>query len=112
LDLSLLQKAIDYGQGEFLLEDVVRFIEQGKMQLMELPENTLVVTEIVRYPRKSRLRVVLVAGRLTEQSIDAIGTYARAYGLDGVEGSGREGWGKVLEPKGFIKAYTTFINDF
>lgn len=111
-DLTPLQKAIDYGQGEFTLDDVRELLARGAMQLYELSDGTLTVTEIVRYPRKKRLRLVLAAGHITEENIDFFERLAKSYGLDGLEGFGRRGWERALKKQGYVHAYSVIVKDF
>lgn len=113
MDISKLQKAIDHGQGEFTLTDIIRLAEEGRMQIMEIPKSdTLIVTEIVKYPRKKRLRLVLIAGKITPEAIGHMESLAKAWGLDGLEGLGRKGWGRALKDYGYFEAYSVIVKDF
>ena len=113
VETDRLEEAIAYGHGEFDIEDILGMIESGRMQLYYIEEDdTYIVTEIVRYPKKTRLRVVLTVGTLNRHTFDFVESIAKAFELDGIEGLGRVGWVRALEPYGFKPGYTSVIKDF
>lgn len=105
--LELIQQALDRSLGDYHLEDVVRFIAEGKLQLWAT-ENSVAVTEVIVYPRKKAVLVLLAAGDLDEirESIPMIEDFAKAIGADRITLCGRRGWVRALEKEGFVEQHT------
>ena len=106
-----LQAALDRDIGAFELEDVWRYITEGKAQFWPL-EKSAVVTALEYWPRKIVLRYWLCGGELEdclkiESTIEA---WAKKAGATcGIIG-GRKGWLKALS--GYRNAYTFMVKDF
>ena len=103
-DLSLI--STDYvlsTQGEFEADDYLESLTHGDMQLWIATEDnnmhSAMVTQIVPYPQKQILRVILIAGsdfkRLYEFN-DMVESFAIKTGCSGMELWGRKGWKKLL----------------
>lgn len=113
MDLFILEEAIAFGEGEFLLEDIISLSEQGKMHIWNIPNtDTMAVTEFVQYPRKKRLRVILLAGSFDKEVVTFFETLAKAMTLDGIEVIGRKGWVRALKPFGYHEASVNVLKDF
>lgn len=113
MDLGDLKEAISYGQGEFDLDDVLRLAEEGKMQIYQEPSGKwIAVTEIVKYPKLTRLRVILMVGKFDDTVVDFFESLAKAIGLDGIEVIGRKGWVRALKSRGYKEASVNVVKDF
>ena len=87
------------------------------MQLW-LGANGCAVTEIVVYPNKKVLHVFLAGGdqgqgieQITDMHDDAM-AWGKAQGCDGMTVTGRRGWKKILQPKGWTEQFTTLLKEF
>ncbi len=113
MNLAPLEEAIKFNQGEFNLEDVVALAEEGKMQIWQIPNSeTMGVTEFVHYPRKRRVRVILLAGVFDPEVVRFFESLAKAMAYDGIEVIGRRGWIKALKPYGYIESSVNVVKDF
>jgi hypothetical protein len=111
----LLQKAIDEMSGELDLDDVYSRVQSTHMQLLIAVDADRVlaafVTEVVNYPKRKALRLVLGGGsasrRWRVQLRDILHAGARAVGASMLELYGRKGWMKILSvfPKVTVKYY-------
>ena len=89
----------------------------GDFQLW-MGSNGCAVTEIVVYPNKKVLHVFLAGGdkgygihQITDMHDDAI-TWGKHQGCIGMTVTGRRGWKKILEPKGWTEQFTTLLKEF
>jgi hypothetical protein len=114
---GFIAPAVELGWGRGNADD---FIEGAKLDLFQFwairrlnePTQAVLVTEIVDYPHKKALSILLCAGSgLWEwkHCINDLEAFARAEGCDQVEIPGREGWGRVY--KDYTKAYSVFIKE-
>jgi len=97
-----IESALEYGGGTHIYEDIVTAIVEGKMQLWPA-ENSCLVTEITKYPRKKVLHVFLGGGNLNEikgMQSDVI-AWAKAQECESLTMSGRKGWSKALADIGW-----------
>ena len=111
--LEKLNEAIAHGRGEFDLDDVIKMAENGAMQIWKLPDSeSICVTEFVQYPKKKRLRVVLMTGAFDEKVVTFFEGLAKSMNCAGVEVIGRKGWIKALKPWGYEEASVNVVKDF
>jgi hypothetical protein len=112
--------AIDEASGEFDLDDVYRLVTEGKMQLLVVVEDLQIlaaaVTEVVYYPKKISLRVVLAAGVEAKKwclpLLEMARQGARAIGASSVETFGRKGWAKLFQDVPSVKLkYHVLVED-
>lgn len=65
-------------------------------------------TEVVRYPQKTAVSVVLAGGKMfdewIEKGIYIIEEFAKMIGADSVQIIGRRGWARKLTPHGYREA--------
>lgn len=106
-----LERAISHAQGEYDVDDVLDWIRDGDAQLWEFENDSFAVTMRVQYPRIVRLRVVLFAGRMTDEIVERMMEIARALGAGGLECFGRPGWERRLKKFGAKPAYTVMVKD-
>ena len=112
-----IQSALNKGGDTHNFKDVVDGVLQGKMQLW-LGANGCAVTEIVVYPNKKVLHVFLAGGdqgqgieQITDMHDDAM-AFGKQQGCDGMTVTGRRGWKKVLQSRGWTEQFTTLLKEF
>ena len=99
----LIEMARKHSEGELETDDFLEPLTHGDMQLWIATEDnnmhSAMVTQIVPYPQKQILRVILIAGsdfkRLYEFN-DMIESFAIRTGCSAMELWGRKGWKKML----------------
>ena len=99
----LIEMARKHSEGELETDDFLEPLTHGDMQLWIATEDnnmhSAMVTQIVPYPQKQILRVILIAGsdfkRLYEFN-DMIESFAISTGCSAMELWGRKGWKKML----------------
>ena len=99
----LIEMARKHSEGELETDDFLEPLTHGDMQLWIATEDnnmhSAMVTQIVPYPQKQILRVILIAGsdfkRLYEFN-DMIESFAIRTGCSALELWGRKGWKKML----------------
>lgn len=100
-----VERALGEGGGHFRAEDVLAALERSEMQLWALwREDRLagaLVTEIVRWPRRTVCRLVLAGAEdgLRAEWLPwrgAIERWARAHGCTAMEIYGRPSWARLL----------------
>jgi hypothetical protein len=100
-----VERALDEGGGHLLAEDVLAALLRREMQLWVLRRDGSVVgalvTEIVRWPRRSVCRLALAGAEdgLREEWLSwrgLIERWARAEGCDAMEIYGRPGWARIV----------------
>ena len=99
----LIDKVQRHTEGEVMADDFLEPLTHGDMQLWIATENNVMhsamITQIITYPQKRILRVILIAGsdfkRLYEFN-DMIESFAIRTGCSGMELWGRKGWRKLL----------------
>lgn len=99
-----LQPAIDRCGGTHTFEDVVDEIERGDMQLWTADAGSI-VTSITTYPRKRIIQIFLAGGEMAQvlDFLPSIEAFAKAWGCAEMTCSGRYGWVRVLQPRGWTK---------
>ena len=121
---DLVQKPIDFNLGEFNLEDVYNWLTNGYMHLWIIGNEeeilVAVVTEIVTYPRETRLRIVLAGGKKNNMNRwfdifwdkdSEIHKFAKKNNVKRFEVCGRDGWLRVLAKVGFKKFCTVLTRE-
>lgn len=110
----MLQKGIDYGDGELDMDDILKFLLDRAMQLWVLynyTEDVIVmaaVTELITYPQKRICRFVTLGGGRVEDwmsYIEDIEGWAKVQGCEAMEAFGRRGLAKKLEQVGYANKY-------
>ena len=112
-----IQSALNKGGNTHEFKDIVDGIISGNMQLW-LGANGCAVTEIVVYPNKKVLHVFLAGGdkglgieQITDMHDDAI-EFGKQQGCVGMTVTGRKGWKKVLQSRGWSEQFTTLLKEF
>ena len=109
--LPYLRKSEKWTRGRATVDDILRFVLNGQMQLWIVhEENTIyghVVTEIKEYPRCKMLTVQYCAGEpshmqyVDDEIFNLLDRFAKDAGCTGVEFVGRPGWRKQADKYGF-----------
>ena len=121
---DLIQKPVNQNLGEFNLEDVYNWLTNGYMHLWIIGNEeeilVAVVTEIVTYPRETRLRIVLAGGKKNNMNRwfdifwdkdSEIHKFAKKNNVKRFEVCGRDGWLRVLAKVGFKKFCTVLTRE-
>lgn len=102
----LVEKALEYGRGEYLPEDVLEFCTSGSWQMWVAHDDSGIAafctTEITKFPRKKVLLLTLSAGRdfaLWKHGKEILKAFASEKGCDALRGGGRRGWARALGMK-------------
>jgi hypothetical protein len=110
--LPMLQRALEYCDGEITAEDLFTFIMQGMMDLWVAYEEekiwAVAVTEIAQYPRMRMLRIVALSGEDIQvwKHFDAyLERYAFLQGCKMLEGLTRLGMEKVAKEFGWRRRF-------
>ena len=98
-----LQKALDLGGEAYTIQDIEDMIATGKAQMWP-GETSVIVTEIIQYPRAKHLHLFLAGGNLDEleSMLPEIIEWGKTQGCNRVSLSGRRGWERsFLREMGF-----------
>ena len=100
-----IQSALDYGYGEYSTEDIRELCKQQQMQLWlfgdEKELKGCFVTQILNYPQKSVLLVLLLGGNDLKEHIgdiyELLNRFGKDKGCEVISIFGRKGWGNYLK---------------
>jgi len=115
-----LEKALEHSDGEFQIDDVLKFLLDRTMQLWVLYDTSThdVVmagcTEIIVYPNKKICRVVLMGGlsmNLWQSQTTALEEWARKQGCTQMETLARKGLAKKLTKLDYKQVYQVCRKD-
>jgi len=109
--LPYLVKSQEWTRGRATVDDILRFILNGQMQLwIGHDDNEIyghVITEVKNYPQCKMLVVQYCAGEpnhmqyVDEEMFDLLDRFAKDAGCSGIEFVGRPGWRKQAGKYGF-----------
>ena len=112
-----IQSALNKGGDTHDFKDIVDGVISGHMQLW-MGANGCAVTEIIVYPNKKVLHVFLAGGdqgqgikQITDMHDDAM-AWGKQQGCVGMTVTGRKGWKRVLQSKGWTEQFTTLLKEF
>lgn len=113
-------RAVAESRGECTVDDIREFLNERIMQLWiaydeQHQVKACMVTQIMRYPRKTFLRIVLLSGDGMDDwqyGWDFVETWARAQGCDGMETFARFGFVRKCAHLGFRAYHTVIGKDF
>ena len=108
-----IERALAKGGNTHSFKDIVDGVLSGHMQLWA-GEKGCAVTEIVVYPNKKVLHVFLAGGKLQqiEDMHDDAVKWGKAQGCEGMTLSGRKGWTKILDKKGWQPHQIVLAKEF
>lgn len=97
-----LLRALDVAGKTHAPDDVAAAVEAGRMQAWNRGDS-LVVTEVLEYPRARALNVFLAVGNLDEvlDLIPDMAAFGREQGCTMMRMQGRRGWARVLPALGW-----------
>jgi len=118
--LPLLQPAIDRADGRISADTVLQGLISRTHLLWLISSGdelaAAFTTRVARYPLKQMLVIECLGGsRLKEWAAGTTKTltsFAKDYGLDGIEMFGREGWSRALKPYGWKHSMVVCEIDF
>jgi hypothetical protein len=97
-----IEAALERSSGRMTAEDVFTDVSRGTKQLWlgaDTKINVVVVTEVIQWPRKRALSIVLATGKDRDdwlQHMDTLEDFARSHDCDFLETWARPGWEKIL----------------
>lgn len=111
--LQQVLKALAIDGNAFTLDDVFDAVSNGHMQAWPGP-NSLLITELVCYPSKKMLRVIIAAGDIREilTMIPVVESWSKREGCKGVLFTGRPGWKRVLAKFGYRSLGIVMTREF
>jgi hypothetical protein len=111
--IPLLNRALDYADDRFAVEDVYAALQARDMQLFVAMRHGVVasfcITQIVIYPRKKILYLLFAAGVDMHEWVQyeqRMTDWAKEQQCDAIEVTGRRGWARVLYARGYKDSYT------
>ena len=113
----LLLPALQFGNGEMEVEDVLQRLRSNDMWLLTIHNAgdivAAAVLELVQYPRKRSLRIVLLGGSGLQSWLKELqGTMnemAKRVGASFVEIQGRPGWERALRKLSRVRPYAVVM---
>lgn len=114
---SLIDLAMPYMHGELDSKDIRDLSLSDHIQLFLVMDGdhivSVAVTELIRYPQRIALRIILLAGSGYKQWDDQLDRILMAWaltcGADTMEANCRAGMSRVLLPYGYENSYVVMI---
>lgn len=93
---ALIESALVRDGYSYTYEDVVKAVDEDRMQYWAGP-NSVIVTEIVEYPQRKSIHFFLAAGNLgeLEPMVPIIESWGKSKGCTAATMTGRKGWERV-----------------
>lgn len=90
-----IEAALEYSQGTHTADDVLQQISTGELQLWP-GQDSVVITQIITYPRKKVLHIFLAGGNQKElKEMDPyVVQWAKDQGCTALTFTGRLGWAR------------------
>jgi len=108
-----VEAALEYSGGTHDFEDVVQMVEDHRLQLWPA-KDSVVLTEIIVYPRLKNLHYFLAGGDLDELSRmrPLIESWGKSVGCTRVTLAGRRGWAKTfLKDEGYSPQWSVLAKE-
>lgn len=111
--LSQVLEALEIDGNTYTIDDLMEAVSLGHMQAWP-SRDSLLITELVCYPRKKMLRVVIAAGEIREilSMIPIVESWAKREGCSGVLFTGRPGWKRILAGHGYRSLGIVMTREF
>jgi hypothetical protein len=117
---DMVAEALEHSRGEISVEDVRMFLLARVMQLWISYDakrriTACMVTQIIDYPRRRFLRIVLIAGvghEFWQHGWELVELWARDQQCSGVESFARRGLARMFKSLGFREEYSVVGFDF
>ena len=106
-----VNRVLRYSGDLYNFDDVMKAIGTGDMQSFT-EGDTWIVTQVIVFPRRKVLRVMLVVGYLTDakKSLVQLEEFAKSVGATRIEATGRDGWWQFAEP-GWKRTGSAYAKD-
>ena len=97
-----LNRALAVGGNTHGPDDIAAAVEEGRMQAWTKGDS-LIVTEVLEFPKAKAVNVVLAVGRLDEvlSLMPDLEAFAREHDCRALRMEGRKGWARVLPHYGW-----------
>jgi len=108
-----VEAALEYSGGTHNFDDVAEMVESHRLQLWPA-SNSVVLTEIIVYPRLKNLHYFLAGGDLDELSRmrPMIESWGKSIGCTRVTLAGRKGWAKTfLKDEGYSPQWSVLAKE-
>jgi hypothetical protein len=108
-----VEAALEYSGGTHNFEDITQMVEDHRLQLWPA-KDSVVLTEIIVYPRLKNLHYFLAGGDLDELSRmrPLIESWGKSIGCTRVTLAGRRGWAKTfLKDEGYSPQWTVMAKE-
>ena len=108
-----VEAALEYSGGTHNFDDIAEMVESHKLQLWPA-KDSVVLTEIIVYPRLKNLHYFLAGGDLDELSRmrPLIESWGKSIGCTRVTLAGRKGWAKTfLKDEGYSPQWSVLAKD-
>lgn len=110
-----IEAALHYAGGTHTFSDIRDQVQAGRLQFWAGPQS-VVITEIITYPRKKILNFFLAGGNMEELQAMYAGLieWGRAEGCSGAVIAGRKGWARsfLTRNEGWNETLTVLERDF
>jgi hypothetical protein len=103
-----VEAALEYSGGTHDFDDIVEMVKKDQLQVWPATQS-IVLTEIIVYPRLKNLHYFLAGGDLDELSRmrPMIESWGKSLGCTRVSLAGRRGWAKTfLKDEGYSPQWT------
>ena len=108
-----VEAALEYSGGTHNFDDVAEMVRDNRLQLWPA-QNSVVLTEIIVYPRLKNLHYFLAGGDLDELSRmrPMIESWGKSLGCTRVTLAGRKGWAKTfLKDEGYRPQWSVLAKE-
>ena len=108
-----VEAALEYSGGTHHFEDILEMVKDSRLQVWPAKES-IVLTEIIVYPRLKNLHYFLAGGDLDELSRmrPLIESWGRSVGCTRVTLAGRKGWAKTfLQDEGYRPLWSVLAKE-
>jgi hypothetical protein len=108
-----VEAALEYSGGTHHFDDVVEMVKDSRLQVWPATES-IVLTEIIVYPRLKNLHYFLAGGDLDELSRmrPIIESWGKSVGCTRVTLAGRRGWSKTfLQDEGYRPQWSVLAKE-
>jgi hypothetical protein len=108
-----VEAALEYSGGTHNFEDITQMVEDHRLQLWPA-KDSVVLTEIIVYPRLKNLHYFLAGGDLDELSRmrPMIESWGKSLGCTRVTLAGRRGWAKTfLKDEGYSPQWSVMAKE-
>ena len=108
-----VEAALEYSGGTHNFDDIAEMVENHRLQLWPA-KDSVVLTEIIVYPRLKNLHYFLAGGDLDELSRmrPLIESWGKSIGCTRVTLAGRRGWAKTfLKDEGYSPQWSVMAKE-